>query len=99
VRLRAETADKWGCITRARRWTFSEAADALADFYLANVGDIPLPPGNGDTVGQPSIPGSTVSTAGQSGEYTAPPDEPSGGAFSGVAPGPPAAAPRPPDGA
>jgi hypothetical protein len=32
--LRAPTARKWGAIAKARRWTFTELADALADDYL-----------------------------------------------------------------
>ena len=34
VRLRPETRAKWEAICRTQRWTSTEAADALADFYM-----------------------------------------------------------------
>ena len=56
VRLRPETWPKWLAITKARRWTLSEAADALADEYLQAHG-IAVDGESSD--GSPLIPGPT----------------------------------------
>ncbi len=42
IRLRPETAAKFRAIARHHRWTDTETADALADFYLSNNRQIPV---------------------------------------------------------
>ncbi len=62
VLLRPDTRPKWAAITRNRRWTLTEAADALADEFIERHGiTVSQPPaapaaGNG-SVGTPAVHG------------------------------------------
>lgn len=48
VRLRPESRRKWEAICRAKRWTLTEAGDALADAFIEAEG-IEVPDGGSRT--------------------------------------------------
>jgi len=49
IRLRPETRRKWAAIRKVRRWTYTEAADALADDFIERYGIPCLPEGESET--------------------------------------------------